>query len=101
MAAPIIRDLVNVEVEHLLGLHTGLPLVKIRAEAQGVVLVGQVSPDEARQIAAHLFECAARSEYEHDFASACHAHQLPTDVLAINLQLIREGERRRHQGGDS
>jgi hypothetical protein len=99
MGAPIIRDLTNIEVEHLLGLHTGLPLVKVRAEADGVVLVGQISPDDARQIAAHLFECAARAEYEHDFVSACQAHDLPADVIGINLTLIREGEQRRHTGG--
>jgi hypothetical protein len=97
MSTPIIRDLTNVEVEHLLGLSTGLPLVKIRAEAAGVVLVGQVSPAEARQIASHLFECAARAEYEHDFATAATAHDVPADVLAITLHLVREGERHRHE----
>ena len=95
----IIRDLTNVEVEHLLGLATGLPLVKIRAEADGVVLVGQVSPDEARQIAAHLFESAARAEYECDFVAACQARDVPADFVGISLTLVREGEQHRHTGG--
>ncbi len=97
MTAPIIRDLTNVEVEHLLGLASGLPLVKVRAEAAGVVLVGQISPDDARQIAGHLFECAARAEYEADLVSASIARGLPSDVIAINLTLVREGEQRRHK----
>lgn len=79
----VICDLSNVEVEHLLGLGTGLPLVKIRAESDRVVRVGQVSPDEARQIAGHLVEAAARAEYEIDFFTEARK------VFGVERELLR------------
>lgn len=94
-----IEDLVNVEVEHLLGLVSGLPLVKLRAESKGTVLVGQLEPAQAREIACHLFEAAARAEYEHDLYSSTIAAGFGDDLLGPMLHLVREGERRRLQGG--
>lgn len=94
-----ICDLSNVEVEHLLGLGTGLPLVKIRAESDSVVLLGQVSPDEARQIAGHLVEAAARAEYELDFFTEASKVFGRREAAAL-LHVVRAGERRRHEGGE-
>lgn len=94
-----IEDLVNVEVEHLLGLATGLPLVKLRAESKGTVLVGQLEATTAREIASHLFEAAARAEYEHDFVNECNRAGLNTDEIVPLLAMIRLGEQHRHEGG--
>lgn len=94
-----IEDLGNVEVEHLLGLGTGLPLVKIRAESDLAVLVGQVDPDSARRIAGHLLEAAARAEYEHDLYSEARRLDLTAEAIGFMLGMVRVGERRRHEGG--
>lgn len=94
-----VHDLVSVEVEHLLGLSSKHPLVKIRATGDGVILLGQMSPADARQIAAHLFEAAARSEYEADFADELDRLGLG-NITAVMLAAIRSGERRRHDPED-
>lgn len=99
MAGKRIEDLAGVEVEHLLGLATGLPLVKLRAESTGTVLVGQLAPAQARQIASHLFDAAARAEYEHDLATATRRAGFGDDLLTPMLHLVREGERHRHESG--
>lgn len=89
-----VHDLVDVEVEHLLGATSKLPLVKLRATGDGVILLGQLSPADARQIAAHLFEAAARAEYEADFVSELDRMGMG-DATAVMLRAIRAGERRR------
>lgn len=94
-----VHDLVNVEVEHLLGLSSGRPLVKLRATGDGVILLGQMSPEDARRIATHLFEAAARSEYEADFASELNRLGL-RNTTTVMLAAIRSGERRRHDPED-
>lgn len=96
MTASRIEDLTNVEVEHMLGLATGMPLVKLRAESEGTVLVGQLEPAQAREIAAHLVECAARAEYEADFARTAAAAGLEEETIGQILVMIRLGEERRH-----
>lgn len=96
MTASRIEDLTDVSVEHMLGMATGLPLVKLRAESAGTVLVGQLDPDAARQIAQHLLESAARAEYEADLANGTRAAGFSDDLVAELLALVRQGEIGRH-----
>lgn len=91
-------DLDGIEVEHLLGLTSGLGLVKIRAISADRVLLGEVEPASAREIASHLMECAARAEYEQDFANACKASGIDEDDIVRMLGLVRFGEQQRHEG---
>ncbi len=96
MTATRIEDLTGVSTEHLLGATTGLPLVLLRAESAGTVLIGQVSTEQAREIAAHLTESAARAEYEADFARAANARGMDDVTIAGILTIIRLGEEQRH-----
>ena len=96
MIASRIEDLTDVSVEHMLGATTGLPLVKLRAESSGTVLLGQLNPEQAREIAAHLFEAAARAEYEADFARTASAAGLEEETVGQILVMIRLGEEQRH-----
>jgi hypothetical protein len=101
VTASRIEDLTDVSVEHMLGMATGLPLVKFRAESNGTVLLGQLDPDAARQIAGHLLESTARAEYEADFANATQGAGFSDDLVAELLGLVRQGEIDRHAGGAS
>lgn len=94
MTASRIEDLTDVSVEHLLGLATGLPLVKLRAKSNDTVLVGQLGPDQAREIAAHLVEAAARAEA--DFARTAATAGMDDATTSQILVMIRHGEERRH-----
>lgn len=94
-----IEDLSNVEVEHLLGLGTGLALVKVRAESADTVLVAQFEPAQAREIACHLFEAAARAEYERDFVAEARTVGFEADLVNALLLMVRRGEERRHEEG--
>jgi hypothetical protein len=96
VTASRIEDLTDVSVEHLLGLATGLPLVKLRAKSNDTVLVGQLGPDQAREIAAHLVEAAARAEYEADFARTAATAGMDDATTSQILVMIRHGEERRH-----
>lgn len=100
MTATRIEDLANVSTEHMLGLTTGLPLVKLRCESDGTVLIGQLSPDQARDIAMHLMESAARSEYEADFANEAARSEWTDEMVGGVLLMVREGETRRHTSTD-
>lgn len=95
-----IEDLVNVEVEHLVGLVTKRPLVRLRCESSGTVIVGQMQVDQAREIALHLLEAAARAEYECDFLTEAERTGFDDDVTGGILSMIRQGETRRHEVGD-
>lgn len=90
-------ELANVEVEHLLGLATGLPLVKLRVESDDTVMVGQMAPAEARDIAMHLFEAAARAEYEADLANEAKTAGWTDTLTGQLLMMVRAGERHRHE----
>lgn len=94
-----IGDLVNVEVEHLLGLKTGKPLVKLRAEGDNVVLVGQLDVASARRIALHLMEAAARAEYEHDLHGELVKAGFDMEMMGAIFQMVRAGEQTRHESG--
>lgn len=96
MTASRIEDLTDVSVEHMLGATTGRPLVKLRAESAGTVLLGQLDPEQAREIAAHLFEAAARAEYEADFARTATAAGMEEETVGQILVMIRIGEEQRH-----
>lgn len=90
-------DLTDIEVEHLLGATTGLGLVKIRAVSADRILLGEVDPASAREIASHLMECAARAEYEQDFAKAATRAGFDEQLTVMLLGLIRFGEQKRHE----
>lgn len=89
-----IHDLHGIEVEHLLGDTSG-PLVKIRCHGSGHILIGQVDPAAARQIAAHLTEAAARAEYESDLYTTMRAAQFDDTVIGAIFHLVRQGEANR------
>ena len=90
-----ISDLDGIEVEHLLGERVG-PLVKIRCLAKGTVLLGQIEPSAAREIAAHLTEAAARAEYEADLWQAMQAEGWTDQMAGAVLHMVRAGEANRH-----
>jgi len=111
MATPTFVDLDQVNVEHMVSDRTGEPLVKVSAVAGPVVALGQLTPDQARQIAGHLLESAARAEYEVDLIAGLTAFQAAHPdgdpawldmMLAVTLGAVRSGEIRRHTtaGGD-
>lgn len=89
---PHLYDLTDVQVEHLLGLGTGLPLVKLRCISNEAVLYGQFAPAQAREIAGHLLEAATRSEYELDLVSAAEAQGIDDKTVIAMLLLVRAGE---------
>ena len=98
-----IGDLAGIEVEHLLGERYG-PLVKIRCLSTGgapVILLGQVDPAAAREIAGHLHEAAARAEYEADLLATMRAEGWTDQMAGVVLAMVRAGETNRHtnQGG--
>lgn len=95
-----VTDLTGIEIEHLLGDTAG-PLVKIRCLSPKTILLGQVTPAHARQIAAHLMEAAARAEYEADLYSTMRATGVWTDqMIAAVFDMVRAGEINRHNEGD-
>lgn len=96
-----IVDLTGVEVEHMVNARTGEPTVKVRALADGLVLLGQVDPSEARQIAGHLLEASARAEYEVDMILGLGiAGQATNGNLRMFLGAVRQGEVLRHTTTD-
>ena len=90
-----IVDLHGIEVEHLLGEKYG-PLVKIRSSGPRVILLGEVDPASARQIAGHLMEAAARAEYEADLHSTMTADGWKPEMMGAVLRMVRRGEVNRH-----
>lgn len=103
MSGERFEDLAGVEVEHMLGAATGLPLVKVRAAGERTILLGQLSPAQAREIACHLFEAAARAEYEADLDAGLRSAAGPDpdpaahdQLLGFVLHAVRNGEHRRH-----
>lgn len=90
-----IGDLNGIEVEHLLGETHG-PLVKVRCLSAGDILLGQISPADARQIAAHLTEAAARAEYEADLFNTMRAEGWDDPTIGSLMHLVRYGEANRH-----
>lgn len=96
MTASRIEDLADVSTEHLLGLATGLPLVKMRCESDDTVLVGQLTPEQARDIASHLLESAARAEYEHDAMTAMKEAGMDDAAIGAIFHFVRAGEFHRH-----
>lgn len=95
-----VTDLNGIEVEHLLGDTYG-PLVKVRCLSPKTILLGQVTPGQARQIAAHLMEAAARAEYEADLYATMRATGAWTDeMIAAVFAMVRAGEANRHNKGE-
>lgn len=92
-----IVDLDGIEVEHLLGETHG-PLVKVRCLSARAILLGQLTPGAAREIAAHLAEAAARAEYEADLFNTMRAEGWTDQMAGVVLHMVRAGEARRHQG---
>jgi len=93
---PQLHTLADVQVEHLLGLGTGLPLVKLRCISEEAVLYGQLAPEQAREIAGHLLEAATRSEYELDLVTGATAQGIDHEAAVSMLLLVRGGEALRH-----
>ena len=96
----LLCELEDVQVEHLLGLGTGLPLVKLRCIASRAQLDGQLSPTQAREIAGHLLEAAARSEYEYDLWTGARAVGMEPELCTRLLFVVRSGERSRLENPD-
>lgn len=90
-----IHDLAGIEVEHLLGGRHG-PLVTIRCQSTAAVLHGQVTPAQAREIAGHLMESAARAEYEADLYQTMKADGWEDDMIGAIFTMVRRGETTRH-----
>ena len=87
-----ITDLTGITVEHMVGATDHKGMVKLRAESTEFVLVGQVPPDDARELATNIIVSAARAEYEQDFIAAATVHGLPDEMVATFLALVRQGE---------
>ncbi len=90
-----VTDLDGIEVEHLLGETHG-PLVKVRCLSAKTILLGQMSPTDAREIAAHLTEAAARAEYEADLFNTMRAEGWTDQMAGVVLHMVRAGEAHRH-----
>ncbi len=96
MNGPRIHDLERVEVEHYLGATSGTGMVKLRAVSGPAILLGELSPDEARSLARDLTDAAARAAYEQDLAAGMRARGADDrDVVAV-LVCVREGEHTRN-----
>lgn len=90
-----VHDIVSVETEHGLGETTG-PFVVLRVQTDAVVALGQLAPEAAREIAAHLMESAARAEYESDLYGELTRVGMPNEGIGLVMHAVRSGEIRRH-----
>ena len=90
-----VHDLTGVETEHLLGEAHG-PLVTLRCSGAKVILLGQIPPAAAREIAMHLLESAARAEYESDFHRTATTGGMDAQTIGQILHMVRLGETDRH-----
>lgn len=95
MSGDGVGPLRGVEVEHMLGAAHG-PLVKLRAIGDGVILLGQLPPADARDIALHLLEAAARAEYEGDLHRTMVSEGWTAPMIGTVLAMVRDGEAVRH-----
>jgi hypothetical protein len=91
-----IEDLVNVETEHLLSATTYEGRVVLRCQSDATVLLGQLTPEQARDVAAHLVESAARSEYEQDLWGELTRVEMDERAIGLIFHAVRAGEIRRH-----
>ena len=101
MSTPTFRDLLGVSIEHMvsdrLTAHARpAGLVKLRVDlSDGLHGLGQLTPAQAREIAANLLNAAARAEYESDVILAAHASGGVEAVEAVGVliaKLARSGE---------
>lgn len=90
-----IADIVNVETEHGLGVKGGFVVFRVQTDGN-VDALGQLRPAQARDIATHLFEAAARAEYEQDLHSELSGNDMPDEAIALIMHAVRNGEMRRH-----
>lgn len=96
MTTKQIEDIVNVETEHLLSASTFRGKVVLRVESDGTVLLGHITPEQARDIASHLMESAARCEYEQDLWSELKRVDMDEQAIGLIMHAVRAGEFRRH-----
>lgn len=95
-------DIEGVSTEHMVSerLHAaGQPagLVKLSAQLEGGQFgLCQLTPAQAREIGVHLFEAAARAEYEGDVLLAVARKGVDDTIGTLIATLAREGEMRRH-----
>lgn len=98
-----ITDIIGVETEHLLAATTLMGGVTLRVSHEGGVALGQLTPAQAREVAEHLMESAARSEYESDLYRGMAEVGWTESQIGRVLTLVRAGEFTRHtaiEGGE-
>lgn len=93
-----IHDLERVEVEHYLASATQRGVVKLRAVSEPAILLGELTPDSARNLALDLLDSAARASYEEDLAAGLRAGGGSTATVVAALIAVRNGEAARHEG---
>ncbi len=95
-------DIEGISTEHLVGeklVREGKPagLVKVSVQmSEDVHGIGQLTPAQARDVAMHLLESAARAEYEGDVFLAAEKIGADEKVGELIATLARGGEMRRH-----
>ena len=98
MTGPRIHDLERVAVEHYLAATSGAGMVKLRAVSGPAILLGELGPDDARNLARDLADAAARASYEQDLAAGMRARGAGDGAVVLALVAVREGEAARHNG---
>lgn len=89
-------DLRGIEVEHGIGERLG-PFVVLRVLAdRSLIVLGQLPPATARQVAEHLLSAAARAEYEADLLDELQRRGVDDTAVGIIVSAVRSGEHRRH-----
>lgn len=87
-----------ISTEHGISLFTHEPFVKITVDSNRGPLIAQLSPEDARILSTSIVESADRANYEGDFVRTARRAGIEDEMLAVILQMIREGEIERHGG---
>lgn len=94
---PYFAELQEIQVEHGISMFTHEPFVKLRVVGEKIH-IGQIAPDEARQLAQQLITCAERADYEGDFVRAALESGWEAEMVAGLLMMVRQGEQMRYEG---
>lgn len=94
-----IADLVHVDVSHQLNSLDSTPAVVLRCKGTGALLLGHLTPAQARQIAADLLDSAARADYESDLVNGLTEAGFTPEQRAAIVTILRNGETTRRQNG--
>lgn len=93
---PKIHDMTNIEIEHLLGVHTDCGIVQARISlVGGDVVLTQMTPAIAKKIGGDLIEAAARADYEGDLGRGAKEFGMDKPMIARLITIVRRGERAR------